>query len=186
MTWLPLCDAPLATALEQLMPPEQKALVKSTWQEVSPMAETAARLFYDRLFEIDPTTRPLFKAAGLSEQRRKLIQALTMIVQGLDRQEALLPALAALGRRHGRYGVAAGQYETVRAALLWTLEQGLGSKWTPEVRAAWSAAYNLIADVMRRAAYESTSTPDHSARDRGHDVSQAELFGMALTGRFGI
>ena len=171
---------------EYLMSPEQKALVKETWHEVAPMAETAARLFYDRLFEIDPTTRPLFKATDLAEQRRKLIQALTMVVQGLDRQEALIPTLAALGRRHGNYGVAAGHYESVRAALLWTLEQGLGTKWTPEVRAAWSAAYILVADVMRRAANESTPPSDHSALDCEHDVIQAELFGVALTGRFGI
>lgn len=168
------------------MSPEQKTLVKETWQAVAPMAETAARLFYDRLFEIDPTTRPLFKAANLAEQGRKLIQALTMVVQGLDRQEALLPALADLGRRHGRYGVAAGHYESVRAALLWTLEQGLGVKWTPEVKAAWSAAYTVVADIMRSASDEHTGTPGDIARDREHDVIRAELFGMALTGRFGI
>jgi hemoglobin-like flavoprotein len=126
--------------------------VKETWQKVVPIADTAASLFYDRLFEIDATTRPLFKAANLAEQRRKLIQALTMVVQGLDRPEALVPTLTDLGRRHVRYGVKDSHYDTVGAALLWTLEQGLGSGWTEEVEAAWSGAYALVADVMRRAA----------------------------------
>ena len=80
-----------------LMSPEQKALVKETWRKVAPMADTAARLFYDRLFEIDATTRPLFKTTNLAEQRRKLIQALTVVVQGLDHLEALVPTLVWAG-----------------------------------------------------------------------------------------
>ena len=136
------------------MSPEQKVLVKQTWQKVAPMADMAARLFYDRLFEIDATTRPLFEATNLAEQRRKLITALTVVVQGLDHLEALVPIVADLGRRHAQYGVTDGHYDTVGAALLWTLEQGLGSGWSLEVKAAWSGAYALLADVMREAARE--------------------------------
>jgi hemoglobin-like flavoprotein len=149
-----------------LMSPEQKALVKETWRKVAPMADTAARLFYDRLFEIDATTRTLFKTTHFAEQRRKLIQALTLVVQGLDHLEALVPTLADLGRRHAQYGVTDSHYDTVGTALLWTLEQGLGSGWTPEVKAAWSGAYALLADVMREAAGEPASTPEHSAQNR--------------------
>ena len=112
------------------------------------MADAAARLFYDRLFEIDPTTRPLFKTIDLADQRRKLIQ-LTVVVQGLDHLEALVPMIANLGRRHSQFGVIDAHYDTVGPALLWTLEQGLGSDWTPEVKVAWSCAYALLADVMR-------------------------------------
>ena len=83
------------------------------------MADAAARLFYDRLFEIDATTRPLFKATDLTEQRRKLIQALTMVVQGLDHLEALVPTIADLGRRHAQFGVTDAHYDAVGAALLW-------------------------------------------------------------------
>ena len=142
------------------MSPEQKALVKETWRKVAPMADTAARLFYDRLFEIDATTRSLFKTTNLAEQRRKLIQALTVVVQGLDHLEALAPTIVDMGRRHAQYGVTDGHYDTVGAALLWTLEQGLGPGWTPEVKAAWTVAYALLADVMRGAAGEPTSAPD--------------------------
>ena len=140
--------------LESRMSPEQKALVKETWRKVVPMADAAARLFYDRLFAIDATARPLFKGADLAEQRRKLIQALAMVVQGLDHLEALVPALTDLGRRHAHYGVTDSHYDTVGAALVWTLEQGLGSDWTPEVKAAWHGAYSVLAGVMRGAARE--------------------------------
>jgi hemoglobin-like flavoprotein len=136
------------------MSPEQKTLVKETWQLVVPIADTAARLFYDRLFETDPTARALFNATDLTEQRRKLILALTTVVRGIDDLEGLVPALAELGRRHAQYGVASGQYDTVGAAFLWTLEQGLGSAWTPQVKAAWSDAYAIVAGVMRGAASE--------------------------------
>src|SRR5215470_17697760 len=148
------------------MSPEQKTLVKQSWQKVAPIADKAARLFYDRLFEIDATTRPLFKATNLAEQRRKLIQALTVVVQSLDHLEALVPVLEDLGRRHAQYGVTDSHYDTVGAALLWTLEQGLGSGWTPEVRAAWSGAYDLLAGVMRGAAGDPASASHHSAQDR--------------------
>ena len=148
------------------MSPEQKTLVKETWRKVAPMADTAARLFYDRLFEIDATPRLLFKTTNLAEQRRKLIQALTVVAQGLDHLEALVPTFADMGRRHAQYGVTDSHYDTVGTALLWTLEQGLGSGWTPEVKAAWSGAYALLADVMREAAGEPASTPEHSAQNR--------------------
>jgi hemoglobin-like flavoprotein len=143
---------PPSTVLEHQVSPEQKELVKQTWLKVAPMADAAARLFYDRLFEIDATTRPLFEATDLTEQRRKLIQALTMVVHGLDSLEALIPTIADLGRRHAQFGVTDAQYDAVGAALLWTLEQGLGSGWTPQMRVAWSGAYALLADVMRTAA----------------------------------
>jgi hemoglobin-like flavoprotein len=148
------------------MTPEQKALVKETWQKVAPTADAAAQLFYDRLFEIDATTRPLFKTTNLPEQRRKLLQALTLVVQGLDHLEVIVPTFAELGRRHARIGVTDGHYDTVGAALLWMLEQRLGSGWTPEAKAAWSGAYALLAGVMRGAAGEPASAPVHSARTR--------------------
>ena len=145
------------------MSPEQKALIKESWLKVAPMADAAARLFYDRLFETDATTRPLFKTTDLVEQRRKLIQALTMVVQGLDHLEALLPTIADLGRRHAQFGVTDAHYEAVGAALLWTLEQGLGSGWTPEVKGAWSSAYALLVDVMRAAAARSAASTKATA-----------------------
>src|SRR5215475_8639333 len=126
----------------------QKTLVQTSFAQVLPIAEAAAALFYRRLCELDPTLRPLFKG-DLKEQGRKLMDMLTLAVKGLDRPEALLPALTALGRRHAGYGVNKHDYETVGEALLWTLEQGLGPSFTPDVREAWAALYRLVADTMR-------------------------------------
>lgn len=137
------------------MTPEQNEIVRETWSHVAPIADTAAKLFYERLFEIDPTARPLFKADDLPEQRRKLMQTLDQLVRGLDHLDDLVPVIEELGRRHVRYGVRDAHYDTVGAALLWTLEQGLGARWTPEARAAWTDVYTLTAGVMRNAAGDS-------------------------------
>jgi len=134
------------------MTPDQKTLVKDTWSKVVPIADTAASLFYGKLFEIDPSTQPLFKAANMPEQRKKLMQAIGTVVAGLDNLAPLIPVLENLGRKHVAYGVADKQYDTVGAALLWTLEQGLGDAWTPPVKDAWIAAYTAVAGVMRGAA----------------------------------
>jgi hemoglobin-like flavoprotein len=129
----------------------QKALVQTSFAQVRPIADAAAALFYRRLFELDPTLRPLFKG-DMEEQGRKLMEMLALAVKGLDRPETLLPALAALGRRHAGYGVNESHYETVGAALLWTLEQGLGASFTPDIREAWAALYRFVADTMREGA----------------------------------
>jgi hemoglobin-like flavoprotein len=126
----------------------QKALVQTSFAQVRPIADAAAALFYRRLFELDPRLRPLFKG-DMEEQGRKLMEVLGLAVKGLDRPEALLPVLAALGSRHAGYGVNEHDYETVGEALLWTLEQGLGPSFTPEVREAWTALYGFVADTMR-------------------------------------
>ena len=133
------------------MSPEQKQIVRNTWQEVAPQGDAAAQLFYNRLFEIDPSSRPLFRDVDLPKQRTKLLQALSDAVQGLDAPDALVPVLEDLGRRHADYGVTDDHYDSVGAALLWALEQGLGPDWTPEAKDAWVEAYALISGVMRHA-----------------------------------
>ena len=134
------------------MSPEDKALVKTTWAIVVPIADVAATLFYDRLFALDSSLRPMFDRTDMKEQRRKLLAALGAVVNGLDNLEPLIPVLENLGRNHSRYGVKDAHYETVGAALLWTLEQGLGEAWTPAAKAAWTRAYGTVANVMRSAA----------------------------------
>ena len=136
------------------MSPYQKTLVRETWHQVVPIADTASALFYQRLFEIDPEVRALFDGVDLASQRKKLIQALVLVVGVLDRIEDFVPEIKALGRRHAAYGVTDRHYETVGAALLWTLEQGLGDAWTAEAEAAWIAAYGFLAEVMRHGAAE--------------------------------
>jgi hemoglobin-like flavoprotein len=128
------------------------ALVQSTWEQVVPIADTAAQLFYGKLFELDPSLRALFANTDMAEQRKKLMQIITVAVRGLQQIDELLPAIEALGRRHGGYGVKEEHYTTVATALLWTLEQGLGSGFTPEVRLAWTETYTILSAVMQRGA----------------------------------
>ena len=133
------------------MTPEHIALVQRTFADVLPLADTAAALFYERLFTLDPALRVLFHS-DMQEQGRKLMTVLQLAVAGLSRLEALLPMVQQLGVRHRSYGVKDAHYATVGAALLWTLQQGLGERFTPEVQAAWTSAYTLLADTMRAAA----------------------------------
>lgn len=135
------------------MTPEEVRLVQESWAQVVPIRETAAELFYTKLFELDPQVRGLFPE-NIAEQKLKLMKMLGMAVNGLNNPEALVPAVQELGRRHVGYGVKNAHYPTVGAALLWTLEQGLGEAFTGEVKAAWTKVYTLLADIMQQAAAE--------------------------------
>jgi nitric oxide dioxygenase len=134
------------------MTPEQVSLVQQSFAQVVPIKTAAAGLFYTRLFEIDPSTRPLFGTADMGAQGEKLMATLGIVVKGLSAPETILPAAQALARRHVGYGVTAAQYGSVGAALLWTLGQGLGDAFTPAVAAAWTEAYGLVSGVMLEAA----------------------------------
>ncbi|MGG5821714.1 globin family protein [Falsiroseomonas sp. HW251] len=130
------------------MTPADIQLVEASFRLVAPIAEPAAAIFYEKLFALDPTLRPMFAHGDMHEQGRKLMQALGFVVGNLRAPEKLLPVVADLGRRHAGYGVQAGHYGTVGAALLATLREGLGPHFTPEVAAAWEAAYALLSAVM--------------------------------------
>jgi hemoglobin-like flavoprotein len=127
--------------------------VQESFALVAPIADTAAELFYGRLFELDPSLRRLFHG-DMREQGRRLMQMITVAVRGLDRLESIVPAVRALGRRHAMYGVTDEHFETVGAALLWTLDQGLGSAYTPEVADAWTTVYTVLATTMKDAMAE--------------------------------
>lgn len=134
------------------MTPDDVTLIRSSWAAVEPIADTAASLFYGRLFELDPAIERLFRRTDMAAQRQTLMQTLTVVVKSLDRLDQIVPAVQALGRRHAGYGVRESHYATVGAALLWTLEQGLGEAFTPAVRDAWAMAYGTLASVMIDAA----------------------------------
>jgi len=138
------------------MTPEQVSMVQDSFKKVVPIADTAADLFYDRLFAIAPEVRPLFPD-DLKDQKKKLIGMLATAVSNLHQVETIIPAVQDLGKRHVNYGVKDGHYQPVGAALLWTLEQGLGDAFTPPVKEAWTAAYTTLAGVMKNAA--ATVTP---------------------------
>ena len=135
----------------------QRSLVQNTFAIITPIADDAAVLFYQRLFEIAPELRSMFPGE-MAEQRKKLMQMLTAAVKGLDRLDQLVPVVQDLGRRHARYGVEDTHYDTVGEALLWTLEMGLGAAFTSEVRTAWATVYGLLATTMKNAAREAVAT----------------------------
>ena len=143
------------------MTPTEVGLIRASWAAVEPIADTAASLFYGRLFELDPALERLFRRTDMAAQRKVLMQTLAVVVKSLDRLDQIVPAVQALGRRHAGYGVREGHYDTVGAALLWTLEQGLGEAFTPPVREAWTAAYGTLATVMIEAA--KLNAPDAEA-----------------------
>ncbi len=128
-----------------------KQLVQNSFEKVVPIADTAAELFYKKLFELDPSLRHMFRS-DMKEQGRKLMNMIGLAVKGLDNLETLVPAVEHLGRSHGGYGVTDEHYATVGTALIWTLEKGLGDEFTPEVREAWVEVYTVLSTTMKNAA----------------------------------
>jgi hemoglobin-like flavoprotein len=138
------------------MTPKQKVLVQNSFEKVRPIADAAADLFYDRLFTVDPSLRVLFRH-DLKQQGRKLMHMMGVLVKGLDNLQQMMPMIEELGRRHTIYGVQNTHYDTVGAALLWTLERGLGPDFTPEVMEAWTTLYGLLSEAMQRASDAASS-----------------------------
>jgi hemoglobin-like flavoprotein len=138
------------------MTPDQVTLVQDSFAKVAPIADQAAVLFYDRLFEIAPEVRPMFHG-DMAEQRRKLMTTLGVVVRGLGDLPAILPAASKLAKQHVVYGVKPVHYAPVGAALLWTLEKGLGEAWTEPVSEAWIAAYTTLSEFMISEAYGRTA-----------------------------
>jgi hemoglobin-like flavoprotein len=138
------------------MTSKQIELVQGTWEQVIPLSDQVAGLFYGRLFELNPELKPLFKS-DIKEQGAKLMRMITVAVRHLGNLDQLVPTAEDLGRRHVTYGVQAEHYAVVGSALLWTLDQGLGDAFTQEVREAWTAAYDLLATVMKNAAAKSAN-----------------------------
>jgi nitric oxide dioxygenase len=134
------------------MTPEQVKLVQDSFSKVAPIADQAALMFYGRLFEIAPEVKPLFHG-DMAEQRRKLMTALAMIVNNLRDLPPVLPAASALAKKHVGYGVRPEHYASVGAALLWTLEKGLGADWSKPVSDAWFEAYTTLSGYMIDEAY---------------------------------
>ena len=134
------------------MTPEQVKLVQDTFELVKPISDAAAEMFYAKLFELDPELKPLFQASDMKTQGNKLMTMIGTAVAGLSNLESIVSAVEDLGKRHVGYGVLDSHYDTVGAALLWTLEQGLGDAFTPEVKEAWATVYGILANTMKTAA----------------------------------
>ena len=138
------------------MTPEQIALVRASFAHVAPIADTAAALFYARLFRIDPSLRRLFRG-DMATQGQLLMQMLTVAVRLLDMPGQLVPALQRLGARHAGYGVEPAHYASVGRALLDTRAMALGKQFDAATREAWTALYTLASRTMIEAAAAETT-----------------------------
>ncbi len=127
--------------------------VQRTFKQVAQIKEQAAELFYGRLFELNPALKKMFRS-DIKSQGKKLMVALATVVAGLNNLDKIVPVVQSLGVKHVGYGVKPQDYDTVGAALIWTLEKGLGADFTPAVKDSWVAAYTLLAGVMKDAAKE--------------------------------
>jgi nitric oxide dioxygenase len=134
------------------MTPDQVKLVQESFAKVAPISETAAVIFYDRLFEVAPSVKAMFPA-DMTEQRTKLMAMLAAVVNGLGHLDSILPAASALAKRHVSHGAKPEHYPVVGGALLYTLEEGLGEAWTPELADAWTAAFGTLSGYMISEAY---------------------------------
>lgn len=141
------------------MTEDQVKLVQESFSKVAPISAQAAVTFYDRLFEVAPGVKAMFPA-DLTEQRKKLMATLAVVVNGLNDLPSVLPAASALAKRHVGYGARPEHYPVVGGALLWTLERGLGEAWTPETAAAWTAAYGTLSAYMIAEAYGSAQAAE--------------------------
>ena len=141
------------------MTPDQVEIVQQSFAKAVPIADQAATIFYDRLFEVAPAVKEMFPS-DMTEQRKKLMMMLAAVVNGLGNLESILPAASALAKRHVDYGAKPEHYPVVGGALLWTLEKGLGEAWTPEIAAAWTAAYGTLSDYMISEAYGSAQAAE--------------------------
>ena len=134
------------------MTARQISIIQSSFAKVEPIADQAAEIFYDKLFEYDPSLRSLFES-NMKDQGQKLMTVLKVAVGSLNDLEGLVPTLQNLAKAHIKYGIEAEDYTPVGNALIYALQQGLGPAFTPELRKAWTDLYRLVATVMRQAAY---------------------------------
>ena len=158
------------------MKSSQIALVQSTFDRILPISDVAAQLFYDRLFQVDPSLRRLFHG-DLRMQGKKLMDAVSIIVGNLSRPDRIVPGIRALGRRHLAYGVQERHYDAFGETLMFVLDHALGDGFNPEVRDAWSAAYTLLSETMKDAATNADG-PLPAARGEGGRRSGEGLSGV--------
>lgn len=161
------------------MTPERTELIRQSWEQVKPIADDAAELFYGKLFELDPSLRNLF-SGDMQQQGRKLMAAINVAVKSLDRFDSIEKNIRDLGARHHHYGVQDHHYVTVANALLWTLQQGLGDQFTPDVRAAWVEMYQRLSTAMQAGAR------DQAANDSSIVSTLAERCRLWISNQFAV
>ncbi len=130
---------------------EEQDLVRASWALVAQLGPLAAEHFYKRLFESEPRLQQLFASTSMARQHARLVDALSFVVDRLDRLDEVVPVLREMGRRHQAYGVTERDYQAVGQALLSTLEEAHGDAWSEPLAGAWERAYGLVAVTMQPA-----------------------------------
>jgi hemoglobin-like flavoprotein len=131
---------------------DQCALVRSTFDQLMPISNDFVHLFYNRLFEIKPSVRPLFNTR-IDQQAPKLIATLAIVIKTLEDLDALIPGIEGLAKRHVEYGVQAEDYRVAGEALLWAIERMLKDQFTPDIKQAWANTYTALAEICVQSSY---------------------------------
>jgi hemoglobin-like flavoprotein len=135
------------------MTPEQKWMVRRSFPAIATLSRAISMLFYGRLFQVDPSLRPMFKQ-DIEVQGRKLMDMLSALMSHIDSIEDMIPLLKALGQRHVGYGVRPEHYPLVANSLIWAIAMALDEEFDPELRNAWKTLIELVAGVMKEGAAE--------------------------------
>jgi nitric oxide dioxygenase len=149
----------LSSTRQLALSPAQQRLVRDSFQSIREYELSVVLLFYGRLFEIAPEVRTLFKI-NIRDQARKLMDTLALVVDAVDRFEALRPRLEELGRRHIGYGAQPQHYEVLCSALVWAIAQALGAECDRETKEAWKELLSAISSVMLEGAAQNVPSGD--------------------------
>lgn len=125
----------------------KEALI-SSFKVLAPQGEELTRRFYASLFERFPQVKPLFKGTSIKEQEKKLLAALKIVVESLNKPAVLKKTLTELGQRHQSYGALPEHYGAVAETLLDVMQDMAGELWTQDVAEAWQQALNTVAQIM--------------------------------------
>ena len=161
-------------------------LLESSFKLVAPQGDALVTRFYERLFEKYPVVKPLFKNASISEQKKKLLASLVLVIQNLRHPEKLTPVLQDMGARHVGYGAKPAYYDAVGENLLAVLGEFAGEAWTPEVSQAWTDAYAAIKTIMLEGAKRGHHTQGEKkmskapAKTKTKAPAQADMSGFYL------
>jgi nitric oxide dioxygenase len=132
---------------------KQIMLVEDSWDFIILNTSEAGKIFYNKLFELDPSLQSLFKE-DIESQSRKLVSMITFVVHKLNNLDEVINDVIALGKRHAGYKVKKEYYTTVASALLWTLEKALQDRWNEEMKGAWVEVYTILSQTMIKAMEE--------------------------------
>lgn len=126
-------------------------IIRDSFEVIRPNSSDFSKQFYNRLFDQYPSVRPLFPSE-MEPQEKKLIEALSLVIQNVDNLENMSTPLRLLGERHTMYGTTLEHYDAVGSCLIWTLKQVLKNNWSIEAELAWTALYSNIVRLMTKGA----------------------------------